>query len=157
MTIRQNIIAALLTITVLFSTSPVSAQDAAVTVTDAWTRASLVASRPGVLYLTLTNTGDAPLTLTGIETDAAAMAMIHRTTVSSDGSAGMEHAGPVTIAPGESVALEPGGLHGMLMNLAAPLNEGDTFKATLIFDGGATVDVTVPVLSATATGPQQGE
>ncbi len=43
------------------------------------------------------------------------------------------------------MALAPGGLHIMLLDLAKPLELGETFTITLTFESGATQDVTVEV------------
>ena len=54
----------------------------------------------------------------------------------------------------ETVALEPGGLHAMLMRLKEPMTEGDTFPLTLLFDDGGEVTVEVPILGIAARGPE---
>ncbi|MEL6982053.1 MAG: copper chaperone PCu(A)C [Actinomycetota bacterium] len=52
--------------------------------------------------------------------------------------------GLVIPADGE-VALEPGGLHLMMLDLAAPLESGDTFDLTLNTDDGESITVSVEV------------
>lgn len=51
----------------------------------------------------------------------------------------------IEIPAGETVKLEPGGYHVMLMDLVAPLEEGSTFELTLEFEnaGEQVVEVTV--------------
>ena len=51
----------------------------------------------------------------------------------------------IEIPAGGQTKLEPGGFHIMLMNLAAPLENGSTIKVTLTFETAApqTVDVDV--------------
>ena len=66
----------------------------------------------------------------------------------------MAPAGDIRIAPGETVALEPGGLHAMLMMLQRPMVEGEAFELTLSFSDGGEVSVEVPVLGMTARGPK---
>ncbi len=51
----------------------------------------------------------------------------------------------IPLPAGEAVALEPGAYHIMLLDLAAPLEAGDTFTVSLTFEGGATKDVEVEV------------
>ncbi|AKK03292.1 copper chaperone PCu(A)C [Corynebacterium epidermidicanis] len=54
--------------------------------------------------------------------------------------------GGVEIPAGGTYELKPGGDHLMIMDLAAPINAGDTVKVTLNFDGGvAPVVMDVPV------------
>lgn len=146
----------LLAATVALTAAPALAQDP-VSINGAWSRASIGTSRPGVLYLDITNTGDAQVTLTGLETDVAAMPEIHRSATDAEGVSTMAPAGNIKIAPGETVSLEPGGLHGMLMKLQQPLKEGDSFDATLIFRDAGAVEISVPVLAMTATGPEAAE
>jgi copper(I)-binding protein len=43
------------------------------------------------------------------------------------------------------VELKPGGFHLMLIGLKAPLGEGESVPMTLIFEGGARVEVTLGV------------
>ena len=76
--------------------------------------------------------------------------------VAGDGKMTMRPAGVLDVPAGERVVFEPGGLHLMLMGLAAPLREGETFPLTLRFEDGAPVTVTVPVLGIGAKGPKDG-
>ena len=52
-------------------------------------------------------------------------------------------------AKGEAV-LKPGGLHVMLIDLKAPMMEGDTVPLTLTFDDGSTKKVDAKVVKPTA-------
>ncbi len=79
---------------------------------------------------------------------------IHRTTTDANGVSSMAPAGEITIAPGETLSLEPGGLHAMLMQLQTPMVEGESFSMTLTFDDGGTVTVDVPILGIAARGPE---
>lgn len=91
--------------------------EAAVTVTDARYREA----KPGLgaAYLTLTNDSDEAVTLDGVTSPAAGSVEIHETVASDDGSMSMrELSDGITIEPGQSVSLEPGGAHLMLMELA---------------------------------------
>lgn len=111
-------------------------------ISQAWARASIGTSRPGVAYLTVTNTGSADDALTGIATPVSDMPMLHQTIV-TDGVATMPHAMEVPVPANDSVSLAPGGYHAMLMDLTQVLKEGETFPVTLTFrDAG---EVTVPV------------
>lgn len=125
-----------------------------VVVESAWARASIGTSRPSAAYMTLRNTGDEAVTLTGIATPIAMMPEIHRTAPNDQGVSTMAPAGDITIAPGESVALAPGGLHAMLMKLKSQMKEGETFPLTLIFSDGGAMTVEVPILGLGARGPE---
>lgn len=126
------------------------------TINHAWSRATIGASRPAVFYVEITNAGSADDALTGIATPAAAMPMLHETVV-KDGVASMPHAMSVPVPAGQTVKLAPGGYHGMLMDLSAALNVGDSFPMTLTFEKAGPVTVNVDVLTLTAKGPECGD
>ena len=125
-----------------------------VVVEDAWARASIGVKRPGAAYMTIRNTGDEAIALTGIRTDLAMMPDIHQTSTNVEGVSSMAPAGEIEIAPGESVSLEPGGLHAMLMRLQRPMAEGESFSLTLGFSDGGEIVVEVPILGIAARGPE---
>lgn len=125
-----------------------------IAIEDAWARASIGVNRPGAAYMTVRNTGTDPVTLVGLETPLAMMPQIHETKTEANGMSSMAPAGEIIIAPGESVSLEPGGLHAMLMRLQSKMVEGESFSLTLVFAGGETVTVDVPILGIAARGPE---
>ncbi len=125
-----------------------------IAIEDAWARASIGVSRPGAAYMTVRNTGTDPVTLVGLETPLAMMPQIHETKTDATGMSSMAPAGDIVIAPGESVFLEPGGLHAMLMRLQSKMVEGESFSLTLVFAGEETVTVNVPILDIAARGPE---
>jgi copper(I)-binding protein len=57
----------------------------------------------------------------------------------------MREVASVDIAPGQSVKLEPGGLHLMLVGLKAPLVVGAAFPLTLTFEKAGRIEVEVKV------------
>ena len=134
--------------------APALAGSEDVIVENAWSRASIGVNRPGAAYMTVRNTGEDAVTLTGLTTPLAAMPQIHETKTNADGVSSMAPAGEITIEPGESVALEPGGLHAMFMKLQDPMIEGETFPLTLTFSDGGEVTVEVPILGIAARGPE---
>jgi copper(I)-binding protein len=92
-------------------------------------------------YMGISNEGDQPDTLVGIEVGFAAKGMLHTTEFSADGVARMKHVEALEIPAGDTVVLEPGGYHIMLMGLTQPLNVGDMMPATLIFERGGRVEI----------------
>jgi copper(I)-binding protein len=99
---------------------------------DAWARPAGV-GQGSAAYLRITNGTIAADTLVGASTNAAARASIHRTTTDANGMTGME---PVTlpIPAGQTVTLEPGGYHVMLMDLTEDLAPGGHVELTLTFE-----------------------
>lgn len=92
-------------------------------------------------YMGISNEGDHPDTLIGVEVGFATQAMLHTTEFSADGVASMKHVETMEIPAGDTVVLEPGGYHIMLMGLTQPLNVGDMLPATLIFEHGGRIEM----------------
>ena len=134
--------------------APALAGSEDVVVEGAWSRASIGTSRPGAAYMTIRNAGDEAVTLSEIRTDIAMMPEIHRSSTNDPGVSSMAPAGSIVIGSGETVALEPGGLHAMLMRLLRPMAEGERYKLTLVFSDGGEVVVDVPILGVAARGPE---
>ena len=122
----------------------------AVTVSGAWARASLPHQDEAAAYLTLQSAGGD--TLTGVESPAAGMVMLHQT-VRKNGVAQMDDVDSLALPAGVQVALAPGGTHLMLMDVAKPLKAGDTLRVTLHFAKAGDLNVNVPILKVSATGP----
>jgi len=57
----------------------------------------------------------------------------------------MRPMGPVPVAAGEQVALEPGGIHVMLIRLTQPLPPGDSLAVDFQFAQAGTRSLTVPI------------
>lgn len=134
--------------------APALAGSEDVAVEGAWSRASVGVSRPGAAYMVIRNDGDDAVTLTGVRTDLAMKPEIHRSSTNTQGVSSMARVGEIEIAPGETVALEPGGLHAMLMGLQRPMVEGEAFMLTVVFADGGEVTVQVPILDLAARGPE---
>jgi periplasmic copper chaperone A len=126
------------------------AQGTGVQVTDAWARATPGGAQTAAAYVTITSAaGDR---LTGASTPAAKDAQLHTTTM--DGNVmKMRQVDGIDLPAGQTVALKPGGYHIMLMGLAQPLKEGQTFPLTLTFDKAGTREVTVAVQKVGSMGP----
>ena len=83
-------------------------------------------------YFTILNVGETADKLIGVKADFA-KAMIHKSTVDSNGVARMKHLKEVMIPANSSVNFEHGGLHIMFFNLKHPLETMQTKEVTLIF------------------------
>ncbi len=110
----------------------------------AWARPA-AADGVSAAYLRLLNIGEAEDTLVSASTDVAGIVEIHEMVMSNDLMAMRPLEGGLPIAPGETAALAPGGVHIMLMDLPAELEEGTSFTLTLTFASGETLVLGVPV------------
>lgn len=118
---------------------------------DAWARASAGPAPNGAAYVSIHNHGPADQLL-GASTPAAARSELHAH-IMDGGVMKMRPSGPIDIAPGARVMLEPGGRHVMLMGLKGPLKEGGTFPLTLRFEKAGEITLTVSVLKVGNMGP----
>lgn len=128
-----------------------------VTVSGAWVREAPLPGGASAAYFTVD--AAAPDRLLSAASPAAARAALHGHEVDAAGVARMRPVGAVEVAPGAPVALEPGGLHLMLMGLAAPLAYGDDVPLTLVFERAGEVTLQAPVLHSghgAAHGAEQG-
>ena len=81
-------------------------------------------------YLTVTNTGAAEVELVSGSSPIASKIEIH-TSRQVDGYMRMEQLPGLTLAPGESASLEPGGTHLMLLGLKRMPTVGEVVKLCL--------------------------
>lgn len=82
-------------------------------------------------YVELKNLGEQPLRIKGGQSGVFGMVEIHRTE-EVDGVSRMREVPVLEIAPGETVKLQPGGLHLMLMRPNRELAEGTTVAIDLL-------------------------
>jgi iron complex outermembrane recepter protein len=109
-----------------------------------WSRPAPAGRTMGVAYLSITNNGTEPETLTGASSPAAASVQFHQTTI-SEGMARMRPLTEVTIAPGQTVKVEPGAIHLMLMDLKMPLELGKSVPLLLEFRKAGSVTVQIAI------------
>ncbi len=119
---------------------------APVIVSDGWLRA-LPASVPSGGYFTARNTGDRPVTLTGAESPACGMVMLHKSE-NQGGMSGMSDMAQVVIPAGGEVKFAPGGYHLMCMNTKPVLRPGAQVPVTLRFADGSEVTAQFTVRNA---------
>lgn len=102
---------------------------AAVEVREAWVRQSVPGQSATGGFMQLT--AHTPLSLLGFATPVASSAQLHE--MSMDGSTmRMREIDFLPLPAGQSVALQPGGRHLMLMGLVKALKAGDQVPLTLI-------------------------
>lgn len=99
------------------------------------------AARSAAGYLAISNGGTEADRLLAVEGEFAQRIMLHTTEFSAEGVARMTHLDAIDIPAGETVVLEPGGMHVMLMGLTGTLAEGEAVPATLVFERAGRVEV----------------
>jgi len=152
------------------SDATTTTETAGPTISGAWARNSPMEATNGAAYLVVKGgaTDDA-VVAASVDAGIAGKVELHETVMASSdamGSTTMPASGDAmsstTLAPamemrpvesipvpaGETVELEPGGLHIMLLDLAKPLEVGDTFDLTVTFEQAGEQVVSVEVKDA---------
>jgi periplasmic copper chaperone A len=125
--------------------APVLAEAGSISIADGYAISAGPTARSGAAFMAITNAGDTVDRLVAARTPAAERVELH-THIMSDGVAQMrEVEGGIPLPPGETVMLERGGLHVMLMGLTGPLEDGAPVDLTLVFETAGEVSLTVPV------------
>ena len=117
-----------------------------VVIEDAYARVSSAMAQSGAVFMTIYNHNDFPEVLTGASSDVAARVELHTHIQDSAGVMRMvEVDGGIPMAADETVMLERGGLHVMLLGLTRTLEHGDSFTLTLEFQNSDPITIEVPV------------
>ncbi|MFP5357933.1 MAG: copper chaperone PCu(A)C [Gammaproteobacteria bacterium] len=103
---------------------------------DAWIAAAPPGATAHAAYAQLRNTGTRKRVCTAASSPDFGAAEIHRSLI-EDGRHRMLRAQQIEIAPGQTAALAPGGLHLMLFRPARPLAPGESARITLDCGGTA--------------------
>lgn len=121
-----------------------------VSVTNAWSRATVRGQTAAAAYVTITNHGDGDDRLTKVSTPIGS-ASVHSTSV-ANGVMRMRPLAALAIAAHSTVELKPDQTHIMIMNIKQPLQPGSRFPLILVFDRSGARTVTVAVRPATFGG-----
>ena len=117
-----------------------------IAVSGGWVRAVGEGVRMSAAYGTISNTGDEPDRIIGLSTPVSEAVELHES-VEKDGRTMMRRVVGLEVPAGGEVSLAPGGYHVMLIGVAAPLVEGETYDITITFDKAG--DLTVPMMART--------
>jgi copper(I)-binding protein len=146
-------------LTMMLLAFPVRAEDVKagdLVISQAWSRATPGGAKTGGGYLTIQNKGTAPDKLIGASTDVAGKVEVHEMAM-NDGVMKMRPLeNGLTIEPGKTVKLAPGGNHLMMMDLKNPLKQGEKVPVTLQFEKAGKVAITLDVEGVGAKGPEGG-
>jgi hypothetical protein len=123
------------------------------TIETPWLRATPNGAKVAGGYVRITNTGGTPDTLTGAAVPFAKSGDIHSMSMEGGVMKMAPVSGGLTIKPGETVELKPGGYHLMFEGLTGAPKAGDTVSGTLTFQRAGTVPVTFSVAPIGAAAP----
>jgi len=128
--------------------SPALAQ---IKIENAWSRATAPGAKIAAGYMTLRNASKAPDKLVAASSPAAEKVETHVTVKDGDIFRMREVKG-YDVPAGGAFELKPGGAHLMLVNVRAPLKEGDKVPLTLRFERAGEVKTELNVGRLTDTG-----
>jgi copper(I)-binding protein len=124
----------------------------AIEVTHPWSRATPKGAKVAGGFLAITNSGTADDRLVAVESASAGRVELHEMRM-DDGVMKMRKlADGIALPAGKTVALEPGGLHVMFIEIKAPFAEGASIPATMVFEKAGRLDVTFEVEAAGTMG-----
>src|SRR5580692_7271907 len=122
-------------------------------ITQAWSRATPGGAKIGGGYLTIKNTGSAPDRLIGGSGDIAGKIEVHEMAMKNGVMTMRPLDNGLTIEPGKTVKLAPGGYHLMMFDLKSPLKQGDKLPLTLDFERAGKVKLSLDVQGVGAQAP----
>lgn len=112
-----------------------------ITVEDAYARSSN--PRAGAAFMIIRNHGEADR-LVEARADIARRVELH-THLEENGVMKMREVPAIDLPADGSVELKRGGLHVMFMGLLEPMEEGESFPLTLVFESGEDLTIDVPI------------
>jgi copper(I)-binding protein len=107
-------------------------------------RATPPGTSVGAIYFSIENTGSKPDRLLSVSTPAASKVELHESR-QVNGVMEMREVSFVECPPGSTVKAAPGGLHVMLLGLAAPLTAGSGLDVSLHFRDAGVLTLKAPV------------
>jgi periplasmic copper chaperone A len=124
--------AALLGLLFALSSSAQTGSTGVASITDVWARGTVQGQKATGVFATLKSTAGAKLI--AAESSVAGVVEVHEMKMEGDVMK-MRRVNAVDLPPGQAVALTPGGLHVMLMDLKQPLKEGELVPVTFVVEG----------------------
>jgi copper(I)-binding protein len=115
-----------------------------ISINDPYVRAVPPVTKTTAAFMQVQNSSETERAIVSAGTPAAGTVELH-THEHDNGVMRMRQVPKIVLPPGETVSLEPGGLHVMLFDLQSPLAPGDEVSLTLTFDDGSSKQITAPV------------
>lgn len=112
-----------------------SLASAQMVIADAYARASSPVAQTGAAFMTIFNSSDMDDRLIGVISEAAERLELHTHLQDDAGVMRMiEVEEGFAIAAGETIALDRGGMHVMMLGLTAPFEQGEEIEVTFTFE-----------------------
>ncbi|WP_366655633.1 copper chaperone PCu(A)C [Fodinicurvata sp. EGI_FJ10296] len=117
----------------------------AMAVSHSWTQETSATAHSMSVFTTIDNHGEESDRLISAGTDFADAGVFRAPVLSEDGALQVVDVPAVEIAPGQTLTLEPGGVHIVLPDVQQAFLEGDHFHMDLEFEKAGSVRVAVDV------------
>ena len=116
-------------------------------VTDAWGPPTPPNAQAAALYVTIANGTDIDAQLVSATSERCGTIELHATSIDDERIMRMRLAEPdlLSISAGDSLTMEPGGLHIMCIGPTAPLAAGEQIAVELLLESATTLQVEVPI------------
>ena len=102
-------------------------------------------------FMVIKNAGDKDVKVVKADNPASKVTELH-THLNENGVMKMRPVAAIDVKSKGEAVLKPGGLHVMMINLNAPMKEGDVVPITLTFDDGSSKKVDARVVRPMAAG-----
>ena len=122
-------------------------------ITQAWSRATPTGAKVAGGYMTIENKGAVPDRLIGGAGDIAGKVEVHEMAMNNGVMTMRPLDKGLTIEPGKTVKLAPGGYHLMMFDLKGQLKQGDKVPVTLQFEKAGKVTLSLDVQGVGAQAP----
>jgi len=122
-------------------------------ISQAWSRATPNGAKIAGGYVTIENKGAAPDKLIGGSGNIAGKVEVHEMAMNNGVMTMRPLDKGLTIEPGKTVKLAPGGYHLMIMDLKGPFKQGEQVPVTLEFEKAGKVKVSLDVQGVGAQAP----
>lgn len=139
----------LLAASLVFSTGVLAAAADNVSVADPYVRLAPPNAPATGAFMVIRNNGDKDVKVVKADNPASRATELHNH-INDGGVMKMRPVAAIEIKPKGEAVLKPGGLHVMLIDLKAPMKEGDVVPITLGFDDGSSKQVDAKVVKPVA-------
>lgn len=114
-------------------------------ISDAWLRAMPPGAGVAAGYVTLHNKSTKDMRVVSWRSPIAESVEVHEMKMEGGQMKMRQLEGALTIAPGQTIALAPGGFHLMFMGVKQSASVGSSVAVQLVMADGSTLDLSLPV------------
>jgi len=141
----------LLLVSLMVSAGALAAAADMVTVNEPYVRLAPPNAPATAAFMVIKNAGDKDVKVVKADSPASKVTELH-THLNENGVMKMRPVAAIDVKSKGEAVLKPGGLHVMLIDMKAPMKEGDVVPITLTFDDGSSKKIDAKVVKPMAAG-----